>query len=94
MQLYKLEIINGQFSRTIYDHKNLKKRLLKMCEMDEQKIIHLNIEVFDVLHNGILFNLPHSKICYIYDNDVFTSTTIAMFMNDLYFDTLRYFNKY
>jgi hypothetical protein len=40
-----------------------------------------------------LFNLPHSKICYISDNDVFTGTSIATFMHDLYFDALIHFNK-
>lgn len=93
MQLYKLEIINGDFSRTIYDNKKLKQYLSKIYKDDRQKIIHLNIELFDVLHSGILFNLPHGKICYIYDNDVFTATNISFFMNDLYFDVLRHFNK-
>jgi hypothetical protein len=93
MQLYKLEIINGDFSRTIYDHKKLKKELYKLCKEIDTKIIYYHIEVNDVLHNCLLFNLPHSKICYISDNDVFTGTSIATFMHDLYFDALIHFNK-
>lgn len=93
MQLYKLEIIEGQFSRTIYDDKKLKKELYKLCKGIDSKIIYYYIEVNGVLHNCLLFNLPHSKICYIADNDVFTGTTIATFMHDLYFDALIHFNK-
>lgn len=92
MQLYKLEIINGDFSRTIYDDKKLKKELHKLCKEIDTKIIYYYIEVNDVLHNCILFNLPHIKICFIADNDVFTGTSIATFMHDLYFDALIHFN--
>lgn len=93
MQLYKLEIIEGQFSRTIYEDKKLKKQLYKLCKEIDTKVIYYHIEVNDVLHNCLLFNLPHSKICYIADNDVFTATNISVFMQDLYFDVLIHFNK-
>jgi len=93
MQLYKLEIIEGQFSPTIYDDKKLKKKLYKLCKVITTKIIYYHIEVNGVLHNCLLFNLPHTKICYISDNDVFTGTSIATFMHDLYFDALIHFNK-
>lgn len=84
MTLLKIELIEGKITKTLYLYEKLQKEVKAIRKLSYKKVIHYNLEVLGVIHAFIIFD----KVAYFYNNEPFSSDSMATFMNDLYFDCL------